>query len=136
MSVEIIIAKTFVPEFKRLRKKYRSLETDVKHLVADLRTKPLQGTDLGHHMRKIRLPISSKGRGKSGGGRVITHTVIVAQTDASVTLLAIYDKSERETVTDAELRELLKKNGLLWPAKVVRDVGDYGKDRYWSLVRH
>ena len=83
-------------------------------LIADLHKNPLQGISIGHGMRKMRLPISSKGRGKSGGARVISHVTIVAEVDgAIVRLLKIYDKSERETISDTELHELLRKNGLL-----------------------
>ena len=54
---------------------------------------------------KIRLAIASKQKGKSGGARVITNFVIA---DATVYLLSIYDKSEKENLTDKELDELLK----------------------------
>ncbi len=66
---------------------------------------PEQGADLGNSCYKIRLAIASKGKGKSGGARVIAHLVIEADT---VYLLAIYDKSEKSTLTDDELAELLK----------------------------
>ena len=114
MNSEIAYSKDFLRDLKHLRKKHRSIESDVVSLIADLRENPLQGTDIGLNMRKIRLPISSKGRGKSGGARVITHVTVVVEIDsAKVNLLKIYDKSERESITDAELRALLKKNGLL-----------------------
>ena len=98
---------------KRQHKKYRSIDSDLAKLLARLRLNPKEGVDLGRGLRKVRLPISSKGRGKSGGVRVITHTVIIVQINACVTLLAIYDKSEKQNMNDAELRELLKKNELL-----------------------
>ena len=114
MNVEIIIAKSFEPDFKHLRKKYRSIQSDVDKLIVKLREDPLQGIDIGHNMRKIRLPISSKGRGKSGGARVITHVIVVAEVDeATVRLLTIYDKSEKESVPDSKLLEILKQEGLL-----------------------
>ncbi len=50
------------------------------------------------------MAIASKGKGKSGGGRVITHVHIAGN---RVFLLSIYDKSEKETLTDKELKELL-----------------------------
>jgi hypothetical protein len=53
---------------------------------------------------KIRLKISSKNKGKSGGGRVITCVRIV---DEVIYLLSIYDKSEKESLTDSELDALL-----------------------------
>ena len=58
------------------------------------------------------MSITSKGKGKSGGARVITYTVILAETDAEIKLLTIYDKSERENLTDKELIDLMLKNGL------------------------
>lgn len=58
------------------------------------------------------MSITSKGKGKSGGARVITYTVILAEIDAEIKLLTIYDKSERENLFDKELLELMIKNGL------------------------
>ncbi len=53
---------------------------------------------------KIRLSIASKGKGKFGGTRIITHFIV---TDSTVYLLSIFDKSEKENLTDKELKELL-----------------------------
>ena len=36
------------------------------------------GKDLGNGVRKIRMAVKSKGKGKSGGMRVITFNVIIA----------------------------------------------------------
>ena len=58
------------------------------------------------------MAISSKGKGKSGGARVITHVIIKVE-DTAVKLLTIYDKSDKENISDAELDRLLKKNNLL-----------------------
>ncbi|MGV3546376.1 MAG: type II toxin-antitoxin system RelE/ParE family toxin [Pedobacter sp.] len=66
---------------------------------------PEQGTKLGKNCYKIRLSIASKGRGKSGGARVITNFVI---TENTVFLISIYDKSEKENLDNKELAELLK----------------------------
>ena len=52
-------------------------------------------------MRKIRLNISSKNKGESGGARVITHEILVEidhQETMSVAFISIYDKSEYDTV--------------------------------------
>ena len=59
-----------------------------------------------------RLRISSKGRGKSGGARVISFTVVVAIDETEINLLYIYDKAERESISFKEIEELLRKNGL------------------------
>ena len=88
------------------------MKTDYAQLLSDLRANPFLGTDLGRHLRKVRMSITSKGKGKSGGARVITYTVILAETDTEIKLLTIYDKSERENLTDKELLELMIKNGL------------------------
>lgn len=66
---------------------------------------PEQGTSLGSNCYKIRISIASKGKGKSGCARVITNFVISEET---VFLLSIFDKSEKENLTDRELLELLK----------------------------
>jgi hypothetical protein len=87
-----------------LKKKYASLADEVGALIEELRTNPTKGTPIGHSCYKIRLTIQSKGRGKSGGARVITHYYIHGNT---VYLLSIYDKSEQTTITDSELTELL-----------------------------
>ena len=78
----------------------------------ELQKNPYQGVDLGNGLRKVRMSIASKGKGKSGGARVITYTVILAETDTEIKLLTIYDKSERENLTDKELIDLMLKNGL------------------------
>lgn len=102
-----------IPEFdrraKRLSKKYKSLKTDLQQLVNLLRQSPTHGKDLGEGVYKIRLAIASKNGGKSGGGRVITYAVKVAEPECyEVTLLTIYDKSEIANVTDAYTKELVR----------------------------
>ncbi len=70
------------------------------------------GKPLGKHLYKIRFPITSKAKGKSGGARVITHAVLIASDGIDLTLVTIYDKSAQANITDKELRNLMKKNGL------------------------
>jgi hypothetical protein len=74
-------------------------------LIEKLEIEPETGTALGNDCFKIRLSIASKGKGKSGGARVITHIFVQNKT---VFLLSIYDKSEREDISDAEIKALLK----------------------------
>lgn len=112
MNCKITVTPDFLKEMKRLAKRYRSLKSDLAGLGEELRQNPFLGTDLGHHLRKVRLAITSKGKGKSGGARVITYTVIIAQTDAEVKLITIYDKSERENISDAELLDILRRNDI------------------------
>ena len=105
MSYKIKTIPKFDRELKRLVKKYPSLKAEFIDLVTSLKENSSLGTPLGNHCFKIRLSISSKGTGKSGGARLITY-VQVSQT--SVYLLSIYDKSEEDSISNKELEELLK----------------------------
>ncbi len=107
--IEIHSIPYFDKAAKRLGKKYRSLAGELKLLQEELRENPYLGTDLGDNVRKIRLGIASKGKGKRGGARVLTDTEAVVSIDEGrITLLAIYDKSERENLSDQEIRELVR----------------------------
>jgi len=106
MSFNVMATSFFERELKALAKKHRSLKKDLESLIAKLEENPTTGTELGNHCYKIRLAISSKGKGKSGGARIITHVHISAQ---NVYLLAIYDKSEIENITDKEIAERVPK---------------------------
>lgn len=98
---------------KRLAKRYKSLKQDLRELGRDLLLNPTQGISLGNNLRKVRLAITSKGKGKSGGARVITYTVILTEIDSEIKLLTMYDKSERANLTEKEIQDILKQNGLL-----------------------
>lgn len=72
MSYNILVTENFRKEAKRLAKKHRSLKSDLADLEEGLIKSPTLGTPLGHDCYKIRLKVTSKGKGKSGGMRVIT----------------------------------------------------------------
>lgn len=110
MSFNVYSTDFFERELKRLAKKHPSLKDDYKALVNSLKKDPNQGQPLGKDCYKIRMVISSKGKGKSGGSRVITAVKITA---SSVFLLSIYDKGDKESISDKELDNLLKLAGLL-----------------------
>ena len=65
---------------------------------------PSQGIPLGQDCYKIRLAIKSKKKGKSGGARVITLVKIIQET---VFLLSIYDKSEKDDISEKELEAFI-----------------------------
>jgi len=113
MKVTIETSKSFDKEFKRFAKHYVSFVSDMKKLSDEIRINPNLGTDLGNGIRKIRMQVTSKGKGKSGGVRVISVNVYVSVTETSVTLLYIYDKSERSTIKKQEIVALMKSNGLI-----------------------
>lgn len=110
MNVRIIPSVEFDRQFKRLAKKYKSLLDDYLTLSQELKKNPLQGAVLGRGVRKIRMAIGSKGKGKSGGARVLTLTVLVSG-DTDVTLLTIYDKDEIDNVSDEYIRWLISEAG-------------------------
>ncbi len=105
MGYNVKSIAVFEKQAKRLIKKYASLRKELLELVQELKETPEQGTAIGKGCFKIRIAIASKGKGKSGGARVITNLVV---TDATVYLISIYDKSEKENLSEKELDELLK----------------------------
>ena len=104
MSFNLVTIEGFKREAKRLIKKFPSLRTEIEQLGTELQENPEMGTPLGNGFYKIRLAIRSKGKGKRGGGRVVTYVKTVAET---VYLISIYDKSEKSDISHDELNKLL-----------------------------
>lgn len=113
MNYKFVTYDTFIRELKRLSKRYKSLKEDLKKLEKNLQKNPQLGIDLGNGFRKIRLAITSKGKGKRAGARIITLTIIVSTQETTVGFFYIYDKSECDTITNKELKKLMKRNDLL-----------------------
>ncbi len=107
--MEIIYSPLFEREIKTLARKHRSIAQDFAQLLNDLQINPLQGKSLGKDCYKIRMAISSKNKGKSGGARVIT---CVKKIDDIFYFLSIYDKSDKEDLEDGEIDAILKSLGL------------------------
>ena len=105
MSFNVLYTTNFKKAYKRLLKKYTSLKFELESLINNLEENPKLGTPLGKGCYKIRLPIKSKKKGKSGGARVITCVKIIR---SEVYLLTIYDKSEKEDITRREFENLIK----------------------------
>ena len=115
MTSKIILIDNFRRKAKPLLKKYASLAGELENLGDKLLLNPRSGTIIGENLYKIRLAVKSKGKGKSGGMRIISYVVeieiIVAENpeqDFTIFLLTIYDKSERDNISDKEIIELLK----------------------------
>lgn len=104
MSYNVLTISPFDRQLKRLVKKFPSLKTEYAQLIEKLEAEPVQGAALTNSCYKIRVAIKSKGKGKSGGTRVIAHVHVI---ESNVFLLAIYDKSEQEDITDVEIKYLL-----------------------------
>lgn len=113
ISCSVWTSAYFRRSIKRLAKKYASVADDYRLLVDTLKADPMQGADLGGGVRKVRMQISTKNKGKSGGARVITYVCLQNGEDVSVGLLDIYDKSECETIKGKALKILLQKCGIV-----------------------
>jgi len=105
MSYEIQTTSSFDKECKKMVKEYFSIKKEYSDFTESLASKPVQGTNLGNNAYKIRLAIASKNKGKSGGSRVIS---VVIYSNKEAVLISIYDKSNKDSISDKELFELLK----------------------------
>jgi hypothetical protein len=115
VNVTVQVSRSFQVAVKPLLKKYPSLSQDLLQLERILRANPREGTPLGNGAYKIRLKIASKGKGKSGGARVISllESTIIGKIETQnevivVTLITIYDKSDTASISDKELRDLIR----------------------------
>lgn len=106
MSFEIAVTPEFEIQAKALNKRHRSFKNDLKAFVISLKENPFQGVELSPGIRKIRMAISSKGRGKSGGARIITYTIVAAETEGRIYLLNVFDKSDFSTVELSVIKEI------------------------------
>jgi len=105
MNFSVIPTEKFKREAKRLIKKFPSLKHELEGLGELLTVHPDMGTPLGMDTYKIRISIKSKGKGKSGGGRVITYLI----TDSKeVYLLTIYDKSEFDSIDSKTIASIIE----------------------------
>ncbi len=115
MNVRVRVSDVFRKAAKPLLKRYPSLKDDLLKFEQALLKNPELGMSLGSDLYKVRIAITSKGKGKSGGARVITYVETIAirekTTDGNETivdLVTIYDKSEVESISLKELKALIK----------------------------
>jgi len=108
MVNSIIYSSVFIKKAKIYKKKYLSLVEDLYELEEKLLENPEQGNDLGAGLFKIRLAINSKGKGKSGGFRIITYLVSNTVEGTIINMLTLYDKSEESSIDKKELQKIIK----------------------------
>lgn len=109
MKVSFDYLDEFERRAKTLRKKYPSFESDYYSFLDELEKNPFSGEPLGNHTYKNRIAIASKGKGKSGGARIITYNIRKqSEEEVVITLMTVYDKSEINNVSNAYLRSLIE----------------------------
>ena len=108
MNYKIEASSYFVREVKRLAKHYPSFKNDYREFLESLKENPWQGVDLGNGIRKIRIQITSKGKGKAGGARAITMNLIVDDANMKIRLLLLYDKKDADNFDERALESAIK----------------------------
>ncbi len=114
MKVTVKVSNSFKKQAKPLLKKFHSLKKELTQLENVLIENPKFGIQIGQNSYKIRLSVKSKGKGKSGGVRIISHleTEIIGlleikEENIIVNLISIYDKGVTASISDKELRDLI-----------------------------
>src|SRR5438552_17850545 len=110
MNFKVIVSDNFRKQAKRLKKKFPSLKNELLNLESELSVNPWMGVHIGKNCYKIRLAVKSKGKGRSGGLRVITwiiYDLIKNNNKSTISLLDLYDKSEYDAITDKRLKFLV-----------------------------
>jgi mRNA-degrading endonuclease RelE of RelBE toxin-antitoxin system len=106
MNYDIVIHEIFYKELKPLAKKYPSIKNDILIISENIEKELILATDLGDGFKKIRINIKSKGKGASGGGRIISYETIVSVDETKVLFATIYNKGDYNNID----LNVLKKN--------------------------
>ncbi|GAB2984404.1 hypothetical protein GCM10027049_22730 [Mucilaginibacter puniceus] len=112
MANSVRLTSFFLRKAKRLIKKYHSLSDSLKQLEQDLLKNPKIGASYGSNIYKVRLADTSKGKGKSGGFRVITYIIEETTESTYIYLITIFDKSEESSIDKDDIKEILRSEGL------------------------
>ena len=104
--MNIAYTDEFKQHVRRLGRRYRSIRIDLQGLLDQLESGKTPGDQLqgvGYPVYKARVKNSDARRGKSGGYRVIYYL----QTEESITMLAMYSKSDQVDIGVETLRRIL-----------------------------
>ena len=107
MNYNVEYHSNFKKELKPLAKKYPSIKEDLQYLLDNIEKELALADDLGNGFRKIRFNIKSKGKGKSGGARVISYEILLSAEEKNVVFASIYDKSDFDSIDIDKLRNAL-----------------------------
>jgi len=105
MNCNVLTIPQFEKDVKQLSKKFKAIKKDLTRLINSLEEEPTQGISLGKGLYKIRLSNSSIPTGKSGGFRIISYFI---DQENNLYLLSIYSKTDKENISDDELRDILQ----------------------------
>ncbi len=105
MEYEVETTELFAKQLKKLAKKYKSLKNDMQRFLDDLSENPHLGAYLGDDTYKIRVAVKSKGKGKSGGLRIIDYVI---DSQKLIYLLTIYDKADTDTISQSTIKSYIK----------------------------
>lgn len=108
MAININFSDAFESRVKKFIKKFPSLANELIDFVEELKKNPFVGKSLGAGLYKMTLASESKGKGKSGGFRIINYIVSQNKDEIDVTVLIIYDKSEDSTMKKEVLVKMVK----------------------------
>jgi mRNA-degrading endonuclease RelE of RelBE toxin-antitoxin system len=109
--IKIYESISYKKELKKLNKRYRSIDKDIKPLIQQLEAGETPGDRIAENkypVYKVRVPNSDTRKGKSGGYRVIYYTI----TPESILLTTIYTKSDRRTISNKEVEDIIGQSEL------------------------
>jgi mRNA-degrading endonuclease RelE of RelBE toxin-antitoxin system len=90
-------SSSYRKELKKLNKRYRSIDRDIKQLIEQLASGKTPGDRVignEYPVYKVRIPNSDTRKGKSGGYRVVYYAI----TTEAILLTTIYAKSDRGNI--------------------------------------
>ena len=73
MAYDVLTTPDFEKFFKKLHKKYPSLNNDLKVIVSELEKDYQIGIPIGNNLFKKRMSFGRKNKGASGGARIIYY---------------------------------------------------------------
>lgn len=98
-------SETYKQSKKQLKKRYRNIEKDITAYLLSLTSIDSLGVALGNGLYKARIANSDKNKGKSAGYRLITLVQVI---ESNIYFIYVYDKSDLENITEAELDEIIR----------------------------
>lgn len=107
MKYNVVLHENFNKEFKTLQKKFPSLKKDFTLILDELEKELTLASDLGGGFKKIRINIKSKGRGSRGGGRIVTHELLIDIDQTRVLFTSIYNKGDFDSLNLTILKKII-----------------------------